>query len=60
MLEERLSLVGKLGCFLCIVGSPIIIMNAPSEIEVKSVSEITDRMIVNTGCVLVIKGTSLC
>lgn len=30
-LKERLSMVGKVGCFLCIIGSVVIVMNAPSE-----------------------------
>lgn len=30
-LKERLSLVGKIGCFLCIIGSVVIAMNAPEE-----------------------------
>ena len=49
MLDERLELLGKIGCFLCLVGSPIIIVNAPSEVEVSSVSDITERMENNPG-----------
>lgn len=30
-LKERLSFVGKIGCFQCIVGSIVIVMNAPSQ-----------------------------
>lgn len=30
-LKERLSMVGKIGCFLCIIGSVVIVMNAPEE-----------------------------
>ncbi|KAL3956831.1 hypothetical protein ACCO45_009677 [Purpureocillium lilacinum] len=30
-LKERLSMVGKVSCFLCIVGSVVIVMNAPQE-----------------------------
>ena len=49
MLNERLELLGKIGCFLCLVGSPVIVVNAPSEVEVTSVSDITERMINNPG-----------
>ena len=28
-LNERLSMVGKVGCFLCIIGSVVIVMNVP-------------------------------
>lgn len=38
-LKERLSFVGKIGCFNCIVGSVVIVMNAP---EQSSVSDIQD------------------
>jgi len=30
-LKERLSFVGKIGCFNCIIGSVIIVMNAPDQ-----------------------------
>ena len=30
-LKERLSFVGKVGCFMCIIGSVVIVMNAPSQ-----------------------------
>lgn len=38
-LKERLSFVGKVGCFSCILGSVVIAMNAP---EQSSVSDIQD------------------
>lgn len=38
-LKERLSMVGKVSCFLCIVGSIVIVMNAPQE---SSVADIQD------------------
>ncbi|KAJ5084244.1 hypothetical protein NUU61_008823 [Penicillium alfredii] len=38
-LKERLSFVGKVGCFCCIIGSVVIAMNAP---EQSSVSDIQD------------------
>lgn len=30
-LKERLSFVGKVGCFLCIIGSVVIVLNSPSQ-----------------------------
>ncbi|KAI9751500.1 MAG: hypothetical protein M4579_006036 [Chaenotheca gracillima] len=30
-LKERLSFIGKIGCFLCIVGSVVIVLNAPEQ-----------------------------
>ncbi|TVY86324.1 Magnesium transporter, partial [Lachnellula willkommii] len=38
-LKERLSMVGKVGCFLCIVGSVVIVMNAPSEASAATIQE---------------------
>lgn len=36
-LKERLSLVGKVSCFLCIVGSVVIAINAPHNSSVKDI-----------------------
>lgn len=38
-LKERLSMVGKVGCFLCIIGSVIIVMNAPAESSAANIQE---------------------
>ncbi|KAI4127925.1 MAG: hypothetical protein LQ347_004395, partial [Umbilicaria vellea] len=38
-LKERLSFVGKVGCFNCIVGSVVIVMNAPSESSAATIQE---------------------
>ena len=38
-LKERLSMVGKVGCFLCIIGSVVIVMNAPSESSAATIQE---------------------
>jgi Zn-dependent protease with chaperone function len=38
-LKERLSMVGKVGCFLCIIGSVVIVMNAPSESSAANIQE---------------------
>ena len=36
-LKERLSFVGKVGCFNCIVGSIVIVMNAPDQSSVTNI-----------------------
>ncbi|KAF4976989.1 hypothetical protein FZEAL_6409, partial [Fusarium zealandicum] len=36
-LKERLSMVGKVACFLCIVGSVVIVMNAPHSAAVTDI-----------------------
>lgn len=38
-LKERLSIIGWVGCFLCIVGSVIIAMNGPSESAAANIQE---------------------
>ncbi|KAI0860025.1 magnesium transporter NIPA-domain-containing protein [Xylaria cubensis] len=38
-LKERLSLIGKVACFLCIVGAVIIVLNAPQESSVANIQE---------------------
>ncbi|OAX79477.1 hypothetical protein ACJ72_06202 [Emergomyces africanus] len=38
-LKERLSFVGKVGCFNCIIGSVIIAMNAPSQSSVATIQD---------------------
>ncbi|OWP03565.1 DUF803 domain membrane protein [Marssonina coronariae] len=44
-LKERLSLVGKIGCFLCIIGSVVIAMNSPSESSVANIQEMQEFVI---------------
>lgn len=44
-LKERLSMVGKVSCFLCIVGSVVIVMNAPSNSAVKDIQEMQKYVI---------------
>lgn len=39
LLKEKLSFVGKVGCFNCVVGSVIIAVNAPGESSVKDIQE---------------------
>ncbi|TAQ89975.1 hypothetical protein B7494_g1729 [Chlorociboria aeruginascens] len=38
-LKERLSLIGKVGCFLCIIGSVVIVLNAPAESSAATIQE---------------------
>ena len=38
-LKERLSFVGKVGCFNCIVGSVVIVMNAPEQSAVADIHQ---------------------
>ena len=38
-LKERLSFVGKIGCFMCIIGSVVIVVNAPTESSVSTIQD---------------------
>jgi magnesium transporter len=38
-LKERLSFVGKVGCFNCIVGSVVIVLNAPQQSSVATIQD---------------------
>ncbi|KAM0432918.1 hypothetical protein ACHAPT_004623 [Fusarium lateritium] len=44
-LKERLSMVGKVACFLCIVGSVVIVMNAPHGSTVNNIQEMQSYFI---------------
>ncbi|TPX11802.1 uncharacterized protein E0L32_007539 [Thyridium curvatum] len=57
-LKERLSMVGKVACFLCIVGSVVIVMNAPHESAVDNIQQmqkfvITPGFLTYTGLIIV-------
>jgi magnesium transporter len=41
-LKEQLDVLGKLGCALCILGSVLIVANAPPDKEIETVDEILD------------------
>lgn len=42
-LNEKLNFIGKIGCFLCIVGSVMIVIHSPKSEEVKSFAELTSK-----------------
>ncbi|KAF2743960.1 DUF803-domain-containing protein [Sporormia fimetaria CBS 119925] len=39
-LNETLGLLGKIGCAICLIGSVIIVLHAPQDVDVNSVDEI--------------------
>ncbi|PNS15402.1 Magnesium transporter NIPA2 [Sphaceloma murrayae] len=47
-LKERLSFVGKIGCFLCLVGSVVIVLNAPEQSAVTDIQDMK-RYVVSPG-----------
>ena len=44
-LKERLSFVGKVGCFSCILGSVVIALNAPTQSSVSDIQEMKGYVI---------------
>ncbi|KAG6003901.1 hypothetical protein E4U43_000828 [Claviceps pusilla] len=44
-LKERLSMVGKVACFLCIIGSLIIALNGPQESSVINIEDMRVRFV---------------
>lgn len=44
-LKERLSFVGKVGCFCCIIGSVVIPLNAPEQSSVSDIQEMKHYVI---------------
>lgn len=42
-LHERLNLLGKIGCFLCIIGSTIIVIHSPKEAEINDLNILIDK-----------------
>lgn len=45
LLKEKLNLHGKVGCLLSIIGSTVIILNAPEEGEANDLYEIGKNML---------------
>ncbi|KAG5928411.1 hypothetical protein E4U42_000707 [Claviceps africana] len=44
-LKERLSMVGKVACFLCIIGSVVIALNGPQESAIRDTQDMRDKFI---------------
>ncbi|KAA8910208.1 hypothetical protein TRICI_004226 [Trichomonascus ciferrii] len=44
-LKERLGMLGKMGCAICLIGSLIIVLHAPPDKEIETVDEILDYAI---------------
>ena len=44
-LKERLSFVGKVGCFICIIGSIVIVLNAPEQSSAADIQEMQHYVI---------------
>lgn len=43
-LNERLNVHGKIGCLMCILGSTVMVIHAPQEEEVASLTDMADKL----------------
>ena len=43
-LNEKLNVHGKIGCLLCIFGSTVMVVHAPQEEEVASLSSMAEKL----------------
>ncbi|XP_060591787.1 magnesium transporter NIPA3-like [Ruditapes philippinarum] len=44
-LKEKLNLLGKLGCMLCVLGSTLIVVHSPVEQEIQTMEDLLDRLL---------------
>lgn len=52
-LNEKLGVLGKIGCATCLIGSIIIVLHAPPDKEVQTVDEILHFAIQPGKCILI-------
>uniref|UniRef100_A0A8D8LQ63 Magnesium transporter NIPA2 n=1 Tax=Cacopsylla melanoneura TaxID=428564 RepID=A0A8D8LQ63_9HEMI len=43
-LNEKIFLLGKIGCFLCIIGSTIIVIHSPKEEEIENIEVLLEKI----------------
>lgn len=43
-LKERLNLLGKVGCLVCILGSTIVVIHSPKEQELQTMEELSEKL----------------
>ena len=44
VLKEKLNILGKVGCLLCVLGSTVMVIHSPKESEVHDVEELVDKV----------------
>jgi hypothetical protein len=50
-LKEELGILGKMGCATCLIGSVIIVLHAPPDVEIETVDEILHYAIQPGRCI---------
>jgi hypothetical protein len=44
-LDEKLNTIGKIGCFLTAIGSIVMVIHAPKEGQIQTVSELLNKIL---------------
>lgn len=44
LLKERLNLLGKIGCAVCLLGSTVIVLHSPKEEEISNMVDLALKM----------------
>ena len=44
MLKERLNILGKIGCLVCLLGSTVIVLHSPKEQELQTMEELAVKL----------------
>ncbi len=44
LLKEKLNLLGKLGCLICVLGSTVIVIHSPKEQELQTMRELAEKL----------------
>ena len=44
-LKEKLNLLGKVGCLLCLLGSTLIVVHAPISQDIQTMEELLNRIL---------------
>lgn len=58
-LNEKLNLLGKIGCLLCILGSTILVLHSPKEGEIGTLNELLDK-VKDPGYILYVSAVIIC
>ena len=43
-LKERLNLLGKIGCCLCLIGSTLVVLHSPKTAEIENMDELLEKV----------------
>ena len=44
-LKEKLNLLGKIGCLLCLLGSTLVVVHAPQEQDIQKMEDLQRRLL---------------